>query len=648
MGIKKICLLGAMSFLAALTLFAQDWPIYKGNIYFTGNNDELIVPNNRLKWMFQADDQVFNPIASEGRIYFLDQRGQVYAVDEETGKLVYKVDLQETTARFKVYSRSAGKVKYPLIQGDTLFLTDAVAVYALNKKNGQVLWARTGMEAEAGAGMYSARGARPMIDGIYSDPVILGNKLFYGTRKKFMARETRNGHLGWDTDKIQSYSGFPTFYDDFVITQSMDYAKNRFMAYCLEAATGKEIWSKILPKPFKIFPAVVYQEKVFVPTGKKIFALDIKTGSLVWEREYRDLITSIPSFTERAILFTTGNSHMTIINPQNGEVIEDLAVAPQSGPRFVTVRDQLYLAYNEYEPVAGRPFPYGILEARSFEDKKELWNFRTPFPGAVSQPLAQGGILFLPAGNYLYAVGATGYNRVVQGGDGFIVEKDKKGNLPKEKPHQPRLKDEPEQEKKAPLREMKLLVQDSSRRKIPATVEVIKRDNGKITYQKKTVLGPDEKLLVPDLPDVEIVVDSRGYLPKKIIVGKEDKEKTVELDPLEQGKTYVVDNIYFELNKAYLKKESLDMLSRLVQIMRENPGMKLEVRGHTDASGTAAYNQKLSERRADAVMEYMIKQGISPERLRSMGLGQNEPVADNKTPEGRAKNRRTEFKILRR
>jgi len=77
--------------------------------------------------------------------------------------------------------------------------------------------------------------------------------------------------------------------------------------------------------------------------------------------------------------------------------------------------------------------------------------------------------------------------------------------------------------------------------------------------------------------------------------------------------------------------------------MKRTPSIKLEVRGHTDSSGGTAYNQKLSERRADAVTEYMIKQGISPERLKSAGFGEEKPVAGNKTPAGRKKNRRTEF-----
>ena len=80
--------------------------------------------------------------------------------------------------------------------------------------------------------------------------------------------------------------------------------------------------------------------------------------------------------------------------------------------------------------------------------------------------------------------------------------------------------------------------------------------------------------------------------------------------------------------------------------MRGNRELRVEVRGHTDSTGDRDYNQKLSERRADAVVEYMIKNGISPERVRSVGFGQTRPVASNETREGRRKNRRTEFFFL--
>jgi OmpA-OmpF porin, OOP family len=108
-----------------------------------------------------------------------------------------------------------------------------------------------------------------------------------------------------------------------------------------------------------------------------------------------------------------------------------------------------------------------------------------------------------------------------------------------------------------------------------------------------------------------------------------------------------VENIHFEFDKWYLKKKSLDILDRIINVMKGRRNLKIEVRGHTDSTGKPSYNKKLSEKRADAVVEYMIKNGISPERVVSKGLGETKPIASNKTREGRRKNRRTEFFFLK-
>ena len=134
--------------------------------------------------------------------------------------------------------------------------------------------------------------------------------------------------------------------------------------------------------------------------------------------------------------------------------------------------------------------------------------------------------------------------------------------------------------------------------------------------------------------------------PKKRLISREDEEKSINLDKIEKGKGIVVDNIHFEIDSAYLKKESLNILDRMIESMKRNRRIRLEVRGHTDSTGTHGHNMKLSEKRADAVKDYMIKSGISPERLLSRGFGPDKPIADNTAIEGRRKNRRTEFFIL--
>lgn len=101
--------------------------------------------------------------------------------------------------------------------------------------------------------------------------------------------------------------------------------------------------------------------------------------------------------------------------------------------------------------------------------------------------------------------------------------------------------------------------------------------------------------------------------------------------------------ITFDIGKANIKPESMTEINRIAQLMRDNGDLKFEVQGHTDNTGTVAGNQKLSEQRAQAIVNKLVEMGIAANRLSAKGMGQSAPLADNSTDEGRAKNRRVEF-----
>jgi outer membrane protein OmpA-like peptidoglycan-associated protein len=105
----------------------------------------------------------------------------------------------------------------------------------------------------------------------------------------------------------------------------------------------------------------------------------------------------------------------------------------------------------------------------------------------------------------------------------------------------------------------------------------------------------------------------------------------------------VTHGINFDVNKAIIKPESMGTLNGIVQIMKDNPDVKFEVGGHTDADGNDALNLKLSQARADAVRSQLISMGIDASRLTAKGYGKTKPISDNTTPEGKANNRRVEF-----
>ena len=127
--------------------------------------------------------------------------------------------------------------------------------------------------------------------------------------------------------------------------------------------------------------------------------------------------------------------------------------------------------------------------------------------------------------------------------------------------------------------------------------------------------------------------------------GFQEVTLNVELKKVSVGSRIILRNIFFDFDKATLKKESTAELEKLLEIMNQVPTLKIEISGHTDNKGSAEYNKKLSERRAKAVVDYLVAKGISTDRLRFAGYGMDRPLVSNDDEEGRQLNRRTEFEI---
>lgn len=132
------------------------------------------------------------------------------------------------------------------------------------------------------------------------------------------------------------------------------------------------------------------------------------------------------------------------------------------------------------------------------------------------------------------------------------------------------------------------------------------------------------------------------------------EQKSVETDSStsvtvpEIGEVVLLENIYFAVDKSEVLQQSYNELVKLKELLVKNPGMTIELRGHTDNQGTVEHNQKLSEERAKSVVSHLVSMGIDKNRLSWKGFGKSEPVADNNNAEGRQKNRRVEYKVLSR
>ncbi|MBL7874042.1 MAG: OmpA family protein [Cyclobacteriaceae bacterium] len=123
--------------------------------------------------------------------------------------------------------------------------------------------------------------------------------------------------------------------------------------------------------------------------------------------------------------------------------------------------------------------------------------------------------------------------------------------------------------------------------------------------------------------------------------------KNVYLTPIEVGLTVRLKNIYFDFDKTTLKNESFIELDKVVDFLKRNSSVSIEISGHTDSKGSDSYNENLSQGRSQAVVDYLISQGIDSSRLEAHGYGESKPIDTNDTEAGRANNRRVEFTVLK-
>ncbi|MCX6280005.1 MAG: OmpA family protein [Bacteroidetes bacterium] len=137
------------------------------------------------------------------------------------------------------------------------------------------------------------------------------------------------------------------------------------------------------------------------------------------------------------------------------------------------------------------------------------------------------------------------------------------------------------------------------------------------------------------------------YISKFDSLFKFPAKVDIEMKPIELNKSYRINDIYFPFNSFELQPESKAVLDLLFDFLLENPNISIQVQGHTDNIGNDASNLKLSESRAESVYKYLIEKGIELTRLTYKGFGKSIPVASNDSEEGRAKNRRTVFVIIR-
>ncbi len=211
-----------------------------------------------------------------------------------------------------------------------------------------------------------------------------------------------------------------------------------------------------------------------------------------------------------------------------------------------------------------------------------------------------------------------------------------------------------------PIKVMRLTVvkgkvtEYGSDKPLNATIEIVDNETQKVIQVVRTNATTGEYMvMLPSGKNYGMSVNAKGHMfysenfDIPAAQGYQEIHKDVQLMPINPGSKVVLRNVFFDFNSATLKPESYAELNRLAAVLKQYPGIVVEISGHTDNVGSYQYNLKLSQKRAEAVVEYLIAQGVPPESLVAKGYGPSKPIAPNDTEEGRALNRRVEAKVIK-
>ncbi len=187
---------------------------------------------------------------------------------------------------------------------------------------------------------------------------------------------------------------------------------------------------------------------------------------------------------------------------------------------------------------------------------------------------------------------------------------------------------------------------------LDASFEIIELNSGKIVASSHSDKVTGAFLLcLPTGQDYALHVSRDGYLFHSENFSCRDSlasayQLNVALNPIKAGEIIVLKNVFYQTAQYHLQPESHAELNKVAAFLKNNRQVKIEISGHTDSEGDARSNQLLSEKRARSVYDYLVSCGIEPHRMTAKGYGEERPVADNRTAEGRALNRRTEMMII--
>ncbi len=182
-------------------------------------------------------------------------------------------------------------------------------------------------------------------------------------------------------------------------------------------------------------------------------------------------------------------------------------------------------------------------------------------------------------------------------------------------------------------------------------MDIVAKPNRATTFPLSAEGGKYEQEL-PGLGGYVLTASAAGYLnalDSVDLINSDESPFTKDLflSPIEVGTVVRLKNIYFDFDKTTLKAESYVELNKVVDFLKLNESVEIEIEGHTDNKGSDVYNENLSQGRSQSVVDYLVQQGIESTRLTARGFGESKPIDTNDTDEGRGNNRRVEFTVLK-
>ena len=604
-------------------MLEENWPTYMGNNFLTGNNDGIPPRNFNLLWSFSKGGVLYNPVPVNGKVYVVSTDQHLYCLDEETGKLIWS------------FKADAPLTRMVTIYEGKVILPGGRFIYCLDENSGKLIWAR-----------------RDETFSFYGTPTVANGKVFYGNRKGFYARDVETGKLIWENKEIYTYGGFPAYWDRKIYTISKNFNEGLAFLCSLDEKNGGIIWKEPIMNYNNIFSPVIYDSKLYLTVGYSLHVYNAKTGEPLKNISYRKPVFSTPIFSQGFLYFSLEDGQIIKLNPKDYSY-RKIFKAPV-GTQFSIVGSNLYIPEK------------GLLNDIAVVDSSlgKLIN-RVSIPeGEPFTFTIAGGKLLVPASRKLYAIGERGIvialnkseiMQIVSPETEIEISEASRGpvNRKEENSFPPSLKTE---EKKS-LQTAKIhgrVYDEETKKPIPSgkVTATTALKNGEVIVKESQVQDGKFSIEIPRKGKTDIIISSGGYLFKDIVLPNENAINDLSTEPLvvslpkvQKGKKFKIESVYFDTGSANLTKESLPALNKLLKIMKENPNFKIEIDGHTDSTGIKDFNMKLSLMRADTIKYWLVMNGISEDRITTKGFGDTRPIADNKSPDGRRKNRRVEIII---